>query len=100
MKLKIKDEVTIIDDKGKPVAEGTIVNINDFREPNLKYAIDVKGYVEDVLFFGGSQLVKKSNPPYSEEEYQEAKQRGLDLDDWSDYVKYFGVGEEDNNYFY
>jgi hypothetical protein len=34
--------------------------------------------------------------PYSEEEYKEAKQQGLDLDDWNDYVEYFGVGEEEN----
>ncbi len=32
--------------------------------------------------------------PYSDEEYKEAKHQGLDLDDWDDYVKYFGLGEE------
>lgn len=31
--------------------------------------------------------------PYSDEEYEEAKQQGLDLDDWNDYVKFFGLGE-------
>lgn len=31
-------------------------------------------------------------PPYSEED---AKEQGLDLDDWEDYVKYFGIGEEE-----
>lgn len=34
--------------------------------------------------------------PYSDKEYEEAKQQGLDLDDWDDYVKYFGLGEESN----
>jgi len=32
--------------------------------------------------------------PYSYEEYDQAKKQGLDLDDWNDYVKYFGLGEE------
>ena len=32
--------------------------------------------------------------PYSCEEYDQAKKQGLDLDDWNDYVKYFGLGEE------
>jgi hypothetical protein len=34
-------------------------------------------------------------PPYSQEEYKEAKKQGLDLDNWNDYVKYFGIGEEE-----
>jgi hypothetical protein len=34
--------------------------------------------------------------PYSDEEFEEAKNQGLDLDDWDDYVKYFGIGEEPN----
>jgi hypothetical protein len=33
--------------------------------------------------------------PYSEEEYIDAKNKGLDLDDWNDYVKYWGLGEEE-----
>jgi hypothetical protein len=32
--------------------------------------------------------------PYSDEEYKDAKRQCLDLDDWDDYVKYFGLGEE------
>lgn len=36
------------------------------------------------------------NPPYTKWEYQEAKEQGLNLDDWDDYVKYFGIGEEVN----
>lgn len=31
--------------------------------------------------------------PYSDEEYEKAKRQGLDLDDWIDYVQYFGIGE-------
>jgi hypothetical protein len=33
-------------------------------------------------------------PPYSNEEYEEAKRLGLDLDYWDDYIEYFGIGEE------
>lgn len=32
--------------------------------------------------------------PYSQEDYEEAKQQGLDLDDWGDYEKFYGLGEE------
>ena len=31
--------------------------------------------------------------PYSDNDYLEAKELGLDLDDWDDYVKFFGLGE-------
>lgn len=58
MELKIKDRVIIIDSKGNPVTKGTIININDFREPSQKYAVDVDNYEEDVLFYGDSQLIK------------------------------------------
>ena len=92
MELKVRDRVTITDISGNPIAKGTIININDFREPNQKYAVDVDGY-EDVLFFDDSRLVKITKP-YSDEEYEDAKKQGLDLDDWDDYVKYFGLGEE------
>jgi hypothetical protein len=34
--------------------------------------------------------------PYSDEECEEAKLQGLDLDDWDDYVKFFDIGEEPN----
>lgn len=59
MELKVRDRVIIIDSVGSPLGEGTIVNINDFREPSLKYAVDVDGYSQDVLFFGERQLVKE-----------------------------------------
>jgi hypothetical protein len=58
--LKVEDKVTIIDIDGNPISEGTIININDFREPSQMYAVDVDGYTEDVLFFGETQLVKKA----------------------------------------
>lgn len=33
--------------------------------------------------------------PYSEEDYQDAKTKGLDLDDWCDYVEYYELGENE-----
>ncbi|MEI2465053.1 hypothetical protein [Niallia taxi] len=60
MQLQVKDRVFIIDKDSNNVAEGTIININDFREPNMKYAVDVDGYTEDLLFFGESQLLIKN----------------------------------------
>lgn len=38
----------------------------------------------------------KCEPPYSKVEYEDAKRQGLDLDDWNDYEKYWGLGEEPN----
>lgn len=32
--------------------------------------------------------------PYSDKDFEEAKQQGLDLDNWEDYEKFFGLGEE------
>lgn len=58
MELKVGDRVEIIGKNGVAVAKGTIYNINEFRESSMKYAVNVDGYKEDVLFFGESQLVK------------------------------------------
>ncbi len=35
-------------------------------------------------------------PPYSEEDYEDALSKGLDLDDWSDYEKYYELGSEED----
>lgn len=34
-------------------------------------------------------------PPYSAEDYNHAMKLGLDLDDWNDYCKYYGLGEQE-----
>lgn len=54
--LQVNDRVVICDDHGKVAHLGTIVNINDFREPSQEYAVDVDGYDDDVLFFGRNKL--------------------------------------------
>jgi len=59
MSLKARDSVWITDSAGMKIAGGTIVNVNDFREPEMKYAVDVDGYKEDVLFFGEDRLIKQ-----------------------------------------
>ena len=37
--------------------------------------------------------MSNQEPPYSEKDYEEAKQQGYDLDDWNDYVDFYGLGE-------
>lgn len=56
--LKVMDRVGILNADGNQIAKGTIININEFREPSMMYAIDVDNYKEDVVFCGESQLVK------------------------------------------
>lgn len=34
--------------------------------------------------------------PYSDDDYEQAKKIGLDLDDWNDYVRFFELGEQPN----
>ncbi|MHB8061276.1 MAG: hypothetical protein ACYDG2_01375 [Ruminiclostridium sp.] len=33
--------------------------------------------------------------PYSQEDYEKAKNQGLDLDNWHDYETYFELGEKE-----
>lgn len=54
--MKVGDRVEILGKYGNVIGEGTIYNINEFREPSMIYAVDVDRYIEDVLFFGESQL--------------------------------------------
>ncbi len=56
--IKVKDRVEILDTDGNGLANGTVVNINEFRELSMMYAVDVDGYSADVLFFGEGELRK------------------------------------------
>jgi hypothetical protein len=40
--------------------------------------------------------MQDSEKPYSLEDYKKAKERGLDLDNWNDYVVFFELGDSDN----
>lgn len=53
-----------------------------------EYPLDYVGKCERCL------VTNKQKPPYSLAEYIEAKEQNLDLDDWNDYVKFWGLGEE------
>lgn len=58
--MKVGDRVEILDENENVIGEGTIYNINEFRELNMIYAVDVDGYTDDLLFFGESQLRVKN----------------------------------------
>ena len=51
MSIKVGDRVIVI---GEHV--GKVVNINEYREPCFKYAIDLEGYDEDIVFVGEGQI--------------------------------------------
>ena len=36
-------------------------------------------------------------PPYSQADYDLAKEQGLDLDDWHDYQNFYGLGEQEGD---
>lgn len=55
--IKVGDRVIITDLKGNKY-RGVLVNINDFRDPCMKYAIDIKGF-GDVVFVGEEQIDKE-----------------------------------------
>ena len=55
--LEVHDRVSIIDASGNILANGTVYNVNHFREPSMVYAIDVDGYSDDVVFLGRERLV-------------------------------------------
>lgn len=54
---KQMDRVLVIDFLGKPIYEGVIVNINDFREPEVRYAVQVEDY-DDFIFVSKNNLKK------------------------------------------
>lgn len=42
---------------------------------------------------GKTTLYQDTEKPYSKQDYEEAKERGLDLDNWNDYVEWAELGE-------
>lgn len=59
MDLVARDRVWVTDSLGMKIAQGTVINVNDLREPSTKYATDVDDYNEDLLFFGEGRLIKQ-----------------------------------------
>lgn len=46
---------------------------------------------------GNIKPVINTNKPYSDEDYEEAKKQGLDLDNWNDFERYMHLGEDPIN---
>lgn len=58
MDFNVKERVAIQTEYGKIIGEGVIVNINEFREPQFKYAVDADFMDEDYIFVGEENLVQ------------------------------------------
>lgn len=55
--IKVRDIVEIINDANVVVATGVVININDYREPSMKYAVEIVGY-DDCMFIGDDNIRK------------------------------------------
>ncbi len=55
--LKVGDRVVVTDALGHQF-EGEIVSINDYRPPNMRYAVDIGEYADDYVFVGDSRIRK------------------------------------------
>jgi hypothetical protein len=58
-----------------------------------EYACPKCGSVD--IFIEPREQDKMDDKPYSDKDYIDAKTKGLDLDDWNDYVEYYGLGERE-----
>lgn len=56
--LIVGDRVEIFNNSGINLGKGTIVNINEFREPKHKYAVDADFHSKDYVFAGENNLKK------------------------------------------
>ena len=54
--IKLNDRVEVKNTKGEYAGNGTVVNINDLREPDLRYGVNADFYDGDLLFVGENQL--------------------------------------------
>lgn len=52
--IKVGDYVTVISDELKEYV-GKVVNISDYRPPEMKYAVDIKG-LDDYVFVGDNHI--------------------------------------------
>lgn len=41
------------------------------------------------------EITGNTTSPYSQKDYEAAQERGLDLDDWNDYQKFYELGEQE-----
>lgn len=72
-----------------------IINVNDFREPNMKYGVDAN-YLKDVMFIGDDDIVKASYNIIDILEVGDYVNRdrvnGVVINEFSSYVILEGVG--------
>lgn len=52
--IKARDPVIVTDLNGNELF-GTVINVSDYREPAMKYAVDIHGF-SDVVFVGDSNI--------------------------------------------
>lgn len=53
--MKVKDRVLVKDKQGNKWL-GTIININDYREPSMRYCVDLDKYDKDYVFVGEDDI--------------------------------------------
>lgn len=53
--MKVNDRVLVKDNKGTKWL-GTIININNYREPSMQYCVDLDDYAEDYVFVGEDDI--------------------------------------------
>ncbi len=63
----------------------------DIKSQSIEWRIKSGSYKPNAILLHDNKTPIK---PYSEEDYQEAKLLGLDLDNWNDYEEFFELGEK------
>ena len=53
--MKVNDRVLVKDNQGTKWLE-TIININDYREPSMRYCVDLDDYAEEYIFVGDDNI--------------------------------------------
>jgi hypothetical protein len=90
--IKVGSRVKVIKGLAFTGMEGVVESF-DFTLPSA-VSVLIDGFTN--YYFGASELEEiEDEPPYSEEDFEDAKSRGLDLDDWNDYVEYYELGERE-----
>lgn len=53
--IEVNDRVIVTDESGKEWF-GTVVNISEYRPPEMKYAVDLDEYKDDFVFVGEEKI--------------------------------------------
>lgn len=56
--IAVRDRVIITDDSENEHT-GTVVNISDYREPSMRYAVDLDDYKDDFVFVSDERIRKE-----------------------------------------